>query len=113
MEQEITAVSSGKEGISYFDGGLLQWIGWNLLGILLTVCTLGIGVPWAKCFVVNWETKHTVVDGRRLVFDGTGTQLFGNYIKWFLLTIVTLGIYSFWLTIKMKKWVTKHMHYVA
>ena len=61
---------------SYFDGGLLQLIGWRLLGILITVCTLGICYPWAFCMVYRWETKHTVVDGRRLVFDGTALQLF-------------------------------------
>jgi len=27
------------------------------------------------------KIKHTVVDGQRLYFDGTGTQLFGNWIK--------------------------------
>ncbi|SHO47187.1 hypothetical protein [Anaerocolumna xylanovorans] len=31
---------------SYFDGGLLQYIGWNLLGTLVTICTLGIYSFW-------------------------------------------------------------------
>lgn len=44
---------------SYFDGGLLQLIGWKLLGGLITVCTLGLCYPWALCMVYNWETKHT------------------------------------------------------
>ncbi len=104
MEQEL-------EQKSYFDGGLLQLIGWKILGFLLTLITLGIGFPWAKCMVESWETKHTVIEGRRLRFDGTGGQLFGNYIKWVLLTIITIGIYSFWLAIKMKKWVVKHTHF--
>lgn len=55
--------------------------------------------------------KHTVIDGKRLVFDGKGVQLFGQYIKWFLLSIITLGIYSFWLNIKMKQWVVSHTHH--
>ncbi len=104
MEQEL-------EQKSYFDGGLLQLIGWKILGFLLTLITLGIAFPWAKCMVESWETKHTVIEGRRLRFDGTGGQLFGNYIKWVLLTIITIGIYSFWLAIKMKKWVVKHTHF--
>ena len=54
----------------------------------------------------NWKTRHTVIDGQRLYFDGTGAQLFGNWIKWFLLTIITLGIYSFWLKIKTEQWIT-------
>lgn len=93
---------------SYFDGGLLQLIGWRLLGTLVTVVTLGICYPWALCMTYGWETKHTVINGKRLQFDGKAIQLFGNWIKWLLLCIVTLGIYSFWLRISLKKWKTKH-----
>lgn len=96
---------------SYFDGGLLQLIGWRLLGALVTGLTLGICAPWALVMVYSWEAKHTVIDGRRLVFDGTAIGLFGNWVKWLLLTIVTLGIYSFWLIISIKKWKTKHTHF--
>lgn len=97
---------------SYFDGGLLGLIGINLLQILLIGLTLGICTPWAVCIKERWVAKHTYIDGRQLVFDGTGGQLFGNYIKWFLLTLITLGIYGFWLEIKMKQWIVKHTHHV-
>ena len=96
---------------SYFDGGLLQYIGWSLLGALITVCTLGICFPWALCMIYSWETKHTVVNGHRLRFTGTAMQLFGNWIKWLVLTIITLGIYSFWLRIALKKWIAKHTEF--
>ena len=33
---------------SYFDGGLLQLIGWRILGGLVTALTLGICYPWAR-----------------------------------------------------------------
>lgn len=101
----------GKIMESNFDGGLLQLIGYRILGFLVTVLTIGICYPWAVCMVKNWEVKHTTIDGKRLVFDGHAVQLFGHYIKWFLLTIITIGIYSLWLGIKMKKWVTKHTHF--
>ena len=61
--------------------------------------------------IYDWETKHTVINGKRLSFDGKAIQLFGNWIKWLLLTIITLGIYSFWLRIALKKWKTKHTYY--
>ena len=93
---------------SYFDGKLLQQIGWTILASLLIIVTLTLGTPWAVCMMKRWETKHTVINGKRLKFDGTGGQLFGKYIVWLLLTIVTLGIYSLWLAIKMKKWVVSH-----
>jgi uncharacterized membrane protein YjgN (DUF898 family) len=94
-----------------FTGGLLGLIGISILQGLIITVTLGIGAPWAVCLKENWVAEHTINDGRKLVFDGTGGQLFGQYIKWFLLTIITLGIYSFWLSIKMKAWVVEHTHF--
>ena len=93
---------------SYFDGGLFQLIGWQLLGGLVTLITLGICYPWAFCMVYRWEARHTVINGHRLYFDGTAMQLFGNWIKWMLLTIITIGIYGLWVNIKLKQWKTKH-----
>ena len=95
---------------SQFTGGLLGLIGINLLQALMIGLSLGLGTPWAICMKERWMAGHTIIDGKRLTFDGTGSQLFGNYIKWFLLTILTLGIYGFWLDIKMKQWITKHTH---
>ena len=98
------------ENDSYFDGGLLQLVGYLILGFLVTVLTLGICFPWAFTMVYNWETKHTVINGKRLCFTGTAPRLFGMWIKWLLLTVVTLGIYGFWVSIKLKKWKTMHTH---
>jgi uncharacterized membrane protein YjgN (DUF898 family) len=97
---------------SKFTGGLLGLIGINILSAIITGITLGIAAPWAVCLKQEWIAKHTIIDGRKLYFDGTGGQLFGNYIKWFLLTIITLGIYGFWLDIKMKQWIVKHTHMI-
>lgn len=96
---------------SYFDGGLLQLVGWRILGFLLTVCTLGICYPFALCMMYGWETKHTVVNGHRLFFDGNGLQLWGKWIIWLLLSVITLGIYSFWVGISMRKWKVSHTHF--
>ena len=104
MENEIITQESK------FDGGLLGLIGINILMGLIIGITLGIALPWAICLKERWIAEHTIIDGRRLTFDGTGGQLFGNYIKWFLLTLITLGIYGFLLEIKMKEWLVKHTH---
>ena len=105
-----THTASGAE--SFFDGGLLQLIGYQILGVLVTALTLGICLPWAYTMIYNWEIKHTVINGYRLHFDGTAIGLFGNWIKWFLLTIITLGIYGFWVSIKLKKWKVKHTSFI-
>lgn len=97
---------------SYFDGGLLQLLGWTILGTILTLVTLGICYPWALCMVYGWKVNHTVIEGRRLRFNGTAIGLFGNWIKWLLLSIVTLGIYSFWVGIALEKWKVRNTSFV-
>lgn len=96
---------------SYFDGGLLQLVGWTILGALITVLTIGICFPWACTMLYSWEAKHTIINGQRLRFDGKAIQLFGNWIKWWFLTLITIGIYGFWVGIKLKKWKIKHTHF--
>ncbi|WP_081766639.1 MULTISPECIES: DUF898 family protein [Bacillaceae] len=107
MEHNIN-VTASYENRSYFDGGLFQYIGWRILGTLITVFSLGILYPWSLTMVYGWKINHTVIEGRRLQFNGTAIGLFGSWIKWLLLTVVTLGIYSFWLFIALEKWKVKH-----
>ena len=109
IDQSITVDRSTIK--SEFDGKLLQLIGWYLLGLLVSVVTLGIGAPFAKCFILNWQYKHTKINGRRLCFDGNGLQLLGNYIKWMFFSVITLGIYLIFLPVAWNKWVVKHTHY--
>ena len=78
---------------SKFTGGLLGLIGISILQGIIMCCTLFIGTPWALCLKQSWLAKHTIIDGKKLTFDGKGGQLFGNFIKWMLLTIITFGIY--------------------
>ncbi len=97
---------------SEFTGGLIGLLGTNILVFALFVFTLGLGLPWCVCIKQSWLTRHTVIDGRRLAFDGTGIQLIGNWIKWWLLCFLTLGIYGFWMTIKVRQWTVKHTHFI-
>ena len=96
---------------SYFDGGLFSLIIHSLFAFLITLFTLGICYPWGVVHLIRWKTTHTVIDGKRLMFEGTAMGLFGSWIKWLLLIIVTLGIYGFWVNIAMQKWITKHTHF--
>ena len=98
----------GKSTSFRFDGGAGSYLGVGILAFLLTLFTLGIGVPWATVMFHSWRTRHTYINGKRLVFLGSGASLFGNYIKWWFFTIITLGIYSFWLVPRMTKWVVEN-----
>ena len=96
---------------SKFTGGLWSLIGLNLSNALLIIFTLGLGTPCAICREYRWLYKNQVIDGRRLVFEGTAGSLFGHWIKWMLLGFITFGIYFFWLPIKQQKWITEHIHF--
>jgi uncharacterized membrane protein YjgN (DUF898 family) len=98
-----------KENRSSFDGSVLGNFGTNFAAGFLAIITLGIGVPWAVAYRQRWLISHTIVEGKRLTFDGTGAQLFGNYIKWWLFSIITLSIYAvFFMPVRMQQWVAKH-----
>ncbi|MCL2220243.1 MAG: YjgN family protein [Chitinispirillia bacterium] len=100
-----------SEQKSYFDGGVLDFIGWSIVCLLIVVCTFGLCFPWALCLFAKWAFSHTVIDGRRLQFSGSGMSLFGNYILWWFLTIITFGIYSFWLFNAVMKWAVKNISF--
>lgn len=93
----------------YFDGGAATYVGTAILALLITVFTLGIMYPFALVLLERWKAKHTLIEGRRLVFTGTGMGLFGNWIKWLLLSIITLGIYLFWVRPRLTKWKVEHL----
>lgn len=52
----VSGIKPGGE--SHFDGGLLQLVGWLVLGFLITVCTFGICYPWAICLIYRWEANR-------------------------------------------------------
>ena len=105
-------MNSESKGRSSFDGGLLQLIGWSILGYLITIFTLGICYPWSLCMVYGWRINHTVIEGRRLRFTGSAIGLFGLWIKWLLLIFITLGIYGLWVRISLEKWKVKNTIFV-
>ncbi|MFI5290728.1 MAG: DUF898 family protein [Polyangia bacterium] len=87
-------------------GGELFTIG--LVGMVLTVITLGIYGPWFYCNLIRFFTDHSAAiaeDGTRyqLKFDGTGGPMFVTLFVGQLLTMVTLGIYLPWFLCKLER----------
>ena len=91
-----------------FDGGAATYFGTALLGALVTIVTLGICYPFSLVLNEKWRAKHSYIEGRQLVFTGTGVGLFGLWIKWFLLIVITLGIYGIWVAPRVAKWKWEH-----
>ena len=60
---------------SYFDGDLLQLVGYKIVGFFVTVFTADICYPWAFTMIYAWKSKHTVVEGKRLECTGSAVGL--------------------------------------
>jgi len=97
---------------SKFTGGLLGLIGVSVLQGVIIICTFGVLLPYAIVIKQKWIVKHTIIDGKQLVFNGTGIGLFGTWIKIWLLCLITLGIYGFWANLAIKKWIVKNTHFI-
>lgn len=91
-----------------FDGGAGTYLGTSILAFLVTIFTLGLAYPYALVLMERWKAKHTFIEGRQLVFKGTGIGLFGHWIKWFFLCVITLGIYLFWVQPRVTRWVVEN-----
>lgn len=96
---------------SYFDGRVIDYIGWALLLFIITGLSFGIAAPWGKCLFYRYKFNHTVYSGKRLKFEGTGGDLFVNELIWFLLTCITFGIYGWWVPAKKANWVISNLHF--
>ena len=84
---------------------LLMWTG------VLTVITVGIFYPWAYCAVEKWRAENTYINGKRLVFEGTGGGIFGTWLLMVFFSIITIGIYIPWGACKIQRWKTNNLYF--
>lgn len=99
-------VANGNE--SYFDGEGLAYLGYGLLSSILLVITCGLSYPWVMAMLQKWDTKHQVINHRRLVFSGSGLGFLGEFLIIFILTVITCGIYAPWGVVRMNKYIVRH-----
>jgi uncharacterized membrane protein YjgN (DUF898 family) len=97
-----------SSGRFYFDGGALSYLRTGLLAAIITICTFGLGFPFALVLMERWRVSHTYIDGQRLIFTGTGLGLFGLLVRSFLLVMFTFGLYSFWVAPRIQAWRVEH-----
>ncbi|MBS9784612.1 MAG: hypothetical protein KGV54_00725 [Oceanivirga sp.] len=48
--------------------------------------------------------NNTVIEGKKLDFNGKGLNLLGKWLLWLVLGIITLGIYNIIVPFKLKQW---------
>lgn len=102
---------SPNEKVSYFDGGSFAYFGYGLLASLIIILTLGLAYPWVMVMLQKWDTKHQVINGRRLMFNGTGLGFLGEYLIIFLLTFITCGIYGSWGIARLNRYIIRHTNF--
>ena len=78
-----------------------------LVGVLVFLALTIVGTCWGSVILLKWDTKHTVISGQRLQFNGNTIGLTFNMFKWTFLTMITFGIYGLWMTIKLRQWQIK------
>ncbi len=107
MATPVMAASGGDWAIQTAEYGMFFT---KLLAFLLKVCTLGFGLPWAKCMVINKWCSNVRIDGRRIQFTGTPMGLFGIWVKICVLSIVTLTLYYWFAGYKqVSKYIDAHI----
>ena len=107
MATPMMAASGGDWAIQTAEYGMFFT---KLLAFLLKVCTLGFGLPWAKCMVINKWCSNVRIDGRRIRFTGTPMGLFGIWVKICVLSIVTLTLYYWFAGYKqVAKYIDSHI----
>ena len=90
-------------GLSYL--WLYIWTG------LLTAVTLGLLWPVAYAAQQRWIAANTFIDGKQLVFMGTGLGIFVVWLKILILSLLTLGVYAAWGWCTIKRWQTNNLYF--
>lgn len=99
-----------KRNESTFDGSTIIEFFIKIGITILTILSFGLAFWFLVCAYERWNKKHTVYDGKRLIFKGDAKSLFLNHLLWILLTILTLGIYAFVVGKKAQQFIARNTH---
>ncbi len=89
---------------SYFDGGLVGFIVLQITNLFITLLSIGIAYPYVIARSFKWEVEHTVINGKRLKFNGTGRSLVWFWIKWAFILLITVGFALPWYFLSVMDW---------
>lgn len=91
-----------------FDGKARDYLFVGIAAYLITLITFGLGFPWATTMLLRWKASHTILNGQRMVFTGSGSSLFGKWIVWWVLTILTFGLFGMIVWARYSRWVVEN-----
>ncbi|MBW2029587.1 MAG: DUF898 family protein [Deltaproteobacteria bacterium] len=88
-----------------FSGSGGQYFGTVFIHLfLLSMITFGLYSPWALVRLYKLKATHTVINGKRVNFNGTGGDLFVLGLIQGLITLVTFGLYFPWAFCSIYRW---------
>ncbi len=90
LRRLVPAVSLQGKPLS-FRGSVWPFVGLNLLGLFLSVITIGIYAPWYIERVTRYLAGETAYDGRPWEFSGRGGRLFVILLLTFVLPVLVLS----------------------
>lgn len=97
---------------SYFDDTVKEHLIHEIKCKLMIIITLGFAYPWVLCDTYKHHVEHTVIEGRRLTFNGNPKEIFKYWLLSLLLIFLTLGLYKIVANIHLNKWLTAHTTFV-
>lgn len=107
--EHTTILDRGEQvGTFEFNGNGEDFFVKFIVGVVLTIVTLGIYAPWFQVTLWKFIAQHsTFKESNRTWttdFTGTGLELWLKLVIGTILTIVTLGIYAPWWLASLIRW---------
>jgi uncharacterized membrane protein YjgN (DUF898 family) len=69
------------------NGSMWRYAGMALLGMLLTVLTLGLYLPFLQARLMRYELANLKFGSASFCFDGTGKELFQQFLKVWIIPV--------------------------
>ncbi len=87
-----------------YHGQLAQFEIIALRGLLLSIVTLGVYIPFLLIDLRSYITNNTSFGGQRFSFSGTGKDLLHDWIIFLISFLPTLGLYRFWFEARLQRY---------
>lgn len=96
---------------SDYDDTVGKHLAFNILYYVMGLLSATLLSPLTVYLSAKRSAEHTIINGRRLAFDGKICQIYLLYLKLVGLSLATLFIYTFFINGQIRKWVAKHTYF--